>query len=247
MLLKNLVAPVAVVLSLAVNPVYASSWTVSATGIISRGYDFAGIFGTSQDLTGIPYTLTVTSDPSLNANDSSDPPWSSDTSGGSYYGVYGSPSTITATVNGQSFTRTIDPNIRGILAGDDSFGLNIQSVWNSPLSFSAIQSANFGYSQNATDSQVGGRIDVSNYANSFLSSGGFDQSFTYAIQADDTSSSYWSYMSVTNGQYGSFANFSGEITSISINPQVAVPIPAAIWLFGSCLVGLFGFARRKST
>ena len=25
----------------------------------------------------------------------------------------------------------------------------------------------------------------------------------------------------------------------------AVPVPAAIWLFGSGLIGLFGFARRK--
>lgn len=246
MLLKNLVAPVAVALSLAVNPVYASSWTVSATGIISSGFDFAGIFGTSQDLTGIPYTLTITSDPSLNADDSSDPPLISETSGGNSFGVYGSPSTITATVNGQSFTRTVDPNIRGILAGDGGYGMNNQSVWLLPPSYSSITSANYGYSQNATD-RVAGDIHVSNDTNLFLSSSSFDQSLTYAIQVGDTSSSYWIYESVINGDYGSYSKFSGAITSISINPEVTVPIPAAIWLFGSCLVGLFGFARRKST
>lgn len=43
------------------------------------------------------------------------------------------------------------------------------------------------------------------------------------------------------------ANFSlGAGPSSEINPAVsAVPVPAAVWLFGSGLVGLVGVARRK--
>jgi len=49
----------------------------------------------------------------------------------------------------------------------------------------------------------------------------------------------------------SIANFAGTLTpsniaSIYIDPQVsAVPVPAAAWLFGSGLLGLVGFSRRK--
>ena len=34
----------------------------------------------------------------------------------------------------------------------------------------------------------------------------------------------------------------GEITALSVS---AVPIPAAVWLFGSGIIGLIGVARRK--
>jgi len=36
----------------------------------------------------------------------------------------------------------------------------------------------------------------------------------------------------------------GSVLSIDATPTV-VPIPAAVWLFGSGLIGLLGFARRK--
>ena len=36
----------------------------------------------------------------------------------------------------------------------------------------------------------------------------------------------------------------GEI-HVSVEPPSAVPIPAAAWLFGSAILGLFGIARRK--
>jgi hypothetical protein len=37
-----------------------------------------------------------------------------------------------------------------------------------------------------------------------------------------------------------------NLSSISISPTVsAVPVPGAIWLFGSAIVGFFGFNRKK--
>jgi hypothetical protein len=35
-----------------------------------------------------------------------------------------------------------------------------------------------------------------------------------------------------------------HLDSVSVAPQV-VPVPAAVWLFGSGLLGLVGIARRK--
>lgn len=38
-----------------------------------------------------------------------------------------------------------------------------------------------------------------------------------------------------------------ELESIRIETQSLVPVPAAVWLFGSGLLGLIGIARRKKT
>ena len=42
-------------------------------------------------------------------------------------------------------------------------------------------------------------------------------------------------------QLNSVANFQVESSGVS-----AVPVPSAVWLFGSGLIGLVGFARRKA-
>jgi len=38
---------------------------------------------------------------------------------------------------------------------------------------------------------------------------------------------------------------SGTVGSGTVQSLAAVPIPAAVWLFGSGLLGLIGMARRK--
>lgn len=47
------------------------------------------------------------------------------------------------------------------------------------------------------------------------------------------------------GNFHSRESLTGTIPSLDINFTTAVPIPAAIWLFGSGLVGLIGISRRK--
>lgn len=42
-----------------------------------------------------------------------------------------------------------------------------------------------------------------------------------------------------------FAPFEFELQSISIETVSTVPVPAAVWLFGSGLVGLIGIAKRR--
>jgi hypothetical protein len=38
-----------------------------------------------------------------------------------------------------------------------------------------------------------------------------------------------------------------EIDSVSIDSVSAVPVPAAVWLFGTALIGLVGFSKRRKT
>ena len=70
-------------------------------------------------------------------------------------------------------------------------------------------------------------------------------SFTETLGLGD----YWLYLQgVSYGGYDmdsgyASGNFNASLTAIAPS---AVPVPAAVWLFGSGLVGLAGIARRKS-
>lgn len=54
-------------------------------------------------------------------------------------------------------------------------------------------------------------------------------------------------LAMIDGAFMGFnANFSTTGATLEVNPAVsAVPVPAAVWLFGSGLLGLVGVARRK--
>jgi len=45
---------------------------------------------------------------------------------------------------------------------------------------------------------------------------------------------------VTEGTF-----FIDDVSIQAIQPPSAVPVPAAIWLFGTALIGLVGFGKRK--
>lgn len=48
------------------------------------------------------------------------------------------------------------------------------------------------------------------------------------------------------GSAGGGGSMGGAPLSLSITPVAAVPLPAAVWLFGGALMGLLGVSRRKS-
>lgn len=42
-----------------------------------------------------------------------------------------------------------------------------------------------------------------------------------------------------------FGNLNGVSVSTKLKPPAVVPVPAAAWLFGTALIGLFGLSRRR--
>jgi len=82
----------------------------------------------------------------------------------------------------------------------------------------------------------------------YLPSVSFNQP-SYTIKANNLNYNYvdWSLDSAYAHSSLPIAYIYGTVTSISINSQASVPIPAAIWLVGCGLLGLFGFAHRKAT
>ena len=73
------------------------------------------------------------------------------------------------------------------------------------------------------------------------------QTFSYSgIVGPDTSGGVTLQLNATCGaDSGCFSNFQIDNVTISADLPSEVPVPAAVWLFGSGLLGLVGVARRK--
>lgn len=74
------------------------------------------------------------------------------------------------------------------------------------------------------------------------------QTFTSTglVAGPDTSGGVTLQLNATCGAVaGCFSNFDIDNVTITADLPAAVPVPAAVWLFGSGLVGLIGMARRK--
>ncbi|MEQ1546253.1 VPLPA-CTERM sorting domain-containing protein [Methyloglobulus sp.] len=110
---------------------------------------------------------------------------------------------------------------------------------------------------------------VGNFKVDVWSTGFEDKNWLSAVDMyDDTSSMFGIFTEVENNHWQLIANFGADTFNylllhgsngigdddvalgyhgytITIEPQIATPIPAAIWLFGSALMGLTGISRRK--
>lgn len=68
--------------------------------------------------------------------------------------------------------------------------------------------------------------------------------FSFYATDLDTSATFNSYFSYFDGDDINMGLISGDWLNFSTTP-VVVPVPAAVWLFGSGLLGLVGIARRR--
>ena len=71
--------------------------------------------------------------------------------------------------------------------------------------------------------------------------------FDGGLQPGDESYFYFIKTTATNYTLGSTVLIDGGIASVQSYAPSAVPVPAAVWLFGSGLIGLVGVARRKKS
>lgn len=67
--------------------------------------------------------------------------------------------------------------------------------------------------------------------------------FSFYATDIDTGATFNAYFDAFDGDDANYMLISGMWTDFSVTP---VPVPAAVWLFGSGLLGLVGIARRKS-
>ncbi|MRW82616.1 PEP-CTERM sorting domain-containing protein [Pseudoduganella sp. FT26W] len=226
MKIKMVAAAAAVVLSaVTAQAVAAGTWTVTATGTITAGTDYTGVFGTAGlSLAGLTYAQSITSsiDPAL---------WGREevTSYYNYVFSNGPGFTDTVTLNGHTvtFTATDTDNGRQFISND------------------ASQGGAHGGADHVTTSQSawlagGGTLEVSNFVYSYDTAFVPTLNFGQTILQNTTGASFTTSASftLTGTQH---AEFLGKIDVISVN---AVPEPEA---YAMLLAGMgwVGFAARR--
>ena len=79
------------------------------------------------------------------------------------------------------------------------------------------------------------------YSQKALNPSGIDQMLAYFVNGIGGSDFILAWEDLANGGDGGYNDM-----VVGVHDVAAVPVPAAIWLFGSALMGLVGVSRRKS-
>lgn len=187
--------------------------TISATGVINGyGIDDAGVFGTiGTSLLGLPYSITITTDPLLNSVTACASLSCLGTIGGNAFGSgTGAPYSIAVTVNGVSYTQA-ETNpflnhsylIDALSIGDTTTTLQDQA-------YQGVQSNGcFSVYPACTDSY----ILAYSTATTFVPSLDFNQSITASSGLDPGSNTWFSFQDSS----GRTTKFYGSIQSLVIN------------------------------
>ena len=233
--IKSIFALAVVTASAFAGSVQASPvWTVSFHGIISYGYDSAGIFGTAnQDLAGLEYTQTITA--SVDPNQ--------------YPGIYNYPNFISMFGNAAPFMDTVTVNGKTISFNIVNPENSEQTIANGAssniaLAYDEINTVDSGYDSTYTKYLFAFNGAYTNDKNSaFVPTPDFGQTINKAIEPGVDAFSYFTL----NSNGGNDATFYATADSIMVNVSADVPEPASIALFGFGLLGMSVLRRRKAT
>ena len=106
-----------------------------------------------------------------------------------------------------------------------------------------------GYGINNSGQVVGESRTASGATVAFFYDG--SRMLDLCLLSDCTSSGWSSFTAAydinNNGDISGYGSIGGQTHTFLLTNVSAVPVPAAVWLFGSGLLGLVGVARRKKT
>lgn len=141
-------------------------------------------------------------------------------------GANGEAGTITMTVGANQ----IGAHMLFDWSGNDS--IDVANVWNIDTTFGAC------------DGSTGSAYDINCHWSGTPNPGSNSSSTVYTLSSsDDNVDGTLGIPMAPGGPFAAFnANF--NVKGIELTP---VPVPAAVWLFGSGLLGLVGVARRRKT
>ena len=147
--------------------------------------------------------------------------------------------------------------IGGFLGGCTAPGsCTVSGTGATPASDGSYTNASYGYLANGPTPLATTTFNTTNAPGcTFGSCLGVNPSGVTPILTDTKTNSNKSYYSTVlgiggnpmqDGPFGNnYANFDAQELTITSYTPSAIPVPAAVWLFGSGLLGLVGVARRK--
>jgi hypothetical protein len=205
--------------------------TYTTSGIILSGIDSRGTFSqgvASRDLSGLTFSQSVTFDPTLVTNETSEVDYTS------IYGrLYSSTATTTVTIDNVSNSFSWDAS-KFILA--QVALMNWLTQGGSP--FDGVVFRTFGLTDNDTNVDVGS--NVYSRVNAFQLGLNLEQNWSYVVKPDDfvqdAAFSVWG----TDAE----ANYLGRPDTISMQIATTVPEPSSVILIALGFTLLFA-ARRK--
>ena len=147
-----------------------------------------------------------------------------------------------ATVTNTSFS--IEATVFQIVFDDSSLNIDITdeafTLTSASGSYDPLADSGFGYGSFGGTFTVGGGLLTGTFSN--LEVFGFGDDINYDFESDLIFTSGSLQGGFTGGRIEGV--ISGDILQAKLG-EVVVPVPAAVWLFGSGLLGLVGVARRK--
>lgn len=225
---------------------------VDLSGTVSYGYKGSydnnyntGIYNSSyDDLTGTQARFSFFFDTSKAPDDS----YNYSDSG--YYDWLGNYSYSYSTNTFVNAVSSASGNVDGAtVSGGNAFAYTHNSNWNYDYYGSGtwggaeLYSWNNSYSDNSSSSQSFG---LYNFGNSTVNVQDFLSAFLSGANPISFYLNVYNYTWNNDGSAnaGNYLYAYGNIDSFSVSPAT-VPLPAAVWLFGSALMGLFGIRKRK--
>lgn len=92
-----------------------------------------------------------------------------------------------------------------------------------------------------------GDTDLNLFSNIQISLGAGDATYWTSTTNASNTARAWNFSFADGEQSHNFKVNAGYVWAVRVGDVTAVPIPAAVWLFGSGLLGLVSMARRKKT
>lgn len=203
---------------LAVASFSANSALVGRLAATPGGTDYQAYYDTEANLTWLANALAAGT--AMNWEDSND--WAANL--------------IVGGVDGWRLANTSQPDAScGSPSGPTSYG----------YSCTGSEMGNLFY--NVLGGSAGSPITTTHNANYDLFSNLYTANYWSATEYAEISNWAW-YFNMHNGYQGpsSYESLNYYAWAVQSGDVSAVPIPAAVWLFGSGLLGLIGIARRKA-
>lgn len=141
-------------------------------------------------------------------------------------------------IDATAFLIVFDDSSLNIDITDEAFTLTSTSG-----SYDSLADGGLGYGSFGGIFTIGGGLLSGSFT--FLEVLGYGDGINYDFGADLTFASGSLMGGFTGGRIEGL--ISGDIIQAKLGEITVVPVPAAVWLFCSGLLGLFGAARRKSS
>jgi probable HAF family extracellular repeat protein len=115
------------------------------------------------------------------------------------------------------------------------------------IDLGTLGGSSYGWGINSSGQVVGNSILANGREHAFVTDNGIMRDLNSLLASNATGWELWDAYGINNaGQIAASGFYNGDQHAFLLTPISSVPTPGAVWLFGSGLIGLLSFNRRKN-